>query len=120
MFLAAAGFAAALNQADAVAGAAPIAELSSRICSAPTPPQTIRPTLPPIPKLPSCVNEAKGTHTCRKGELDRYNASMKVRNRAMDEFIGAVNGYTGLLNQYTLAANEYARCEISEIRKADE
>ncbi|WP_426011384.1 hypothetical protein [Caulobacter sp. DWR2-3-1b2] len=120
MFLAAVGFAAALNQADAVAGAAPIAKLSSRICSAPTPPQTIRPTLPPIPKLPSCVNVAKGTHTCRKGELDRYNASMKVRNRAMDEFIGAVNGYTGLLNQYTLAANEYARCEISEIRKADE
>ncbi|WP_426043953.1 hypothetical protein [Caulobacter sp. DWR3-1-2] len=120
MFLAAVGFAAALNQADAVAGAAPIAKLSSRICSAPTPPQTIRPTLPPIPKLPSCVNEAKGTHTCRKGELDRYNASMKARNRAMDEFIGAVNGYTGLLNQYTLAANEYARCEISEIRKADE
>lgn len=88
-------------------------------CTVPLPPPSIRPTLPPKPNLPSCVNEAKGTHTCRHGELDRYNTAMRQRNEAMDRFISATNAYTGLLNQYTLAANEYAHCELREIRKAE-
>jgi hypothetical protein len=89
------------------------------VCVAPLPPPSVRPTLPPVPKLPSCVNEAKGTHTCRRGELDRYNAAMRQRNDGMDRFIAATNAYTGLLNEYTLAANEYARCELREIRRAE-
>ena len=119
MFLAVAWLAVALSQAD-TAAATPVVTLSSRVCVAPMPPASIRPTLSPVPKLPACVNEAKGTHTCRKGEIERYNAAMKARNQAMDAFIGETNGYVALLNQYTLAANEYVRCELREIRKAED
>jgi hypothetical protein len=118
MLLAAAWLMFASGQAEA-AETSILKPPTSLVCVAPLPPPSVRPSLPPIPKLPSCVNEAKGTHTCRHGELDRYNTAMRQRNDAMDRFISATNAYTQLLNQYTFAASEYARCELREIRKAD-
>jgi hypothetical protein len=117
MFFVVAWFAVSLSQAEAAAAPPPPKPAA---CVVPTPPVSIRPTLPPVPKLPGCVNQARGTHTCRKGEIDRYNAAMKARNNAMEDFISAANAYSVLLNQYTLAANDYARCELREVRKAED
>ena len=90
MLLAAAWLMFASGQAEA-AETSILKPPTSLVCVAPLPPPSVRPTLPPIPKLPPCVNEAKGTHTCRHGELDRYNTAMRQRNDAMDRFISATN-----------------------------
>lgn len=100
-----------LSAALLTAGAAVAQEAPATTCAVATPPTVERPVKPTRPPLPSCVNEARGTHTCRGNVLRDYEASMTRYQGEFNAYVDAVNAYLGKLEGYTREAVAYAECE---------
>lgn len=88
--------------------AAPLAPIQCPAAAAPVIERPVKPTRPP---LPSCVNEARGTHTCRANILRDYEAAMTRYEGEFDAYVATVNAYLGRLEAYTREAVAYAECE---------
>lgn len=80
-------------------------------CTVPTPPVVERPVKPSRPSIPSCVNEARGTHTCRRSVIAEYEAEMEGYGARFNTYIEQVNAYIAKLNGYSVQAVAYAECE---------
>lgn len=74
-------------------------------------PEVERPVKPTRPPVPGCVNEARGTHTCRNNALNAYQASLRDYEEAFTAYVSAVNAYISRLDDYTQEAVRYAECE---------
>jgi hypothetical protein len=85
----------------AAAPACPVAEI----------PAIERPAKPSRPPVPSCVNEARGTHTCNNRALNAYEAANREYQQAFNVYIAQVNSYMQKLQAYTRQATTYAECE---------
>lgn len=83
----------------------------ARACTIPTPPVVERPAKPSRPPIPSCVNEARGTHTCRRAVVADYEAAMERYGAQFNAYIEEVNAYIAKLNGYSVQAVAYAECE---------
>lgn len=86
-------------------------EAPATTCAIATAPVVERPVKPTRPPLPTCVNEARGTHTCRGNVLRDYEASMTRYQGEFNAYVDAVNAYLGKLETYTRDAVAYAECE---------
>lgn len=106
-----AGLSAVLLLAGAAAAqeAAPVVEAVG--CPTPTVPAIERPVKPTRPPVPSCVNQARGTHTCRNNVLRDYEASMTRYEGEFNAYVASVNAYLRKLETYTRDAVGYADCE---------
>ena len=111
MFKTFAGLSAALLLTGAAVAqeVAPAVEASA--CPIATPPAVERPVKPTRPPLPSCVNEARGTHTCRGNVLRDYQTSMNGYEGRFNAYVDSVNNYARKLEAYTRQAVDYAECE---------
>ena len=106
---------ASLSAALLLTGAAVAQDVAPAVqttaCSAATPPEVVRPIKPTRPPLPRCVNEERGTHTCRGNVLRDYEASMTRYEGVFNAYVDSVNGYLRRLETYTRDAVTYAECE---------
>lgn len=100
-----------LSVAFLVAGAAVAQEAAPAVCTAPTPPAVERPVKPSRPPVPGCVNEARGTHTCRNNVLREYEAAMIRYQGQFSTHVDQINAYLRRLETYTRDAVDYAECE---------
>lgn len=96
---------------SAVAVAQEAEPAASISCPTAVAPVIERPTKPTRPPLPSCVNEARGTHTCRGAVLRDYEAAMTRYEGQFNAYVSSVNGYLAKLEPYTREAVAYAECE---------
>lgn len=80
-------------------------------CPAPDLPAIERPVKPDRPALPSCINEARGTHTCNNRVLNAYEAANREYQAAFNIYVAQVNSYIQKLQSYTRQAVTYAECE---------
>lgn len=80
-------------------------------CTVPTPPPVERPVKPSRPAVPSCVNEARSTHTCRRNVIAEYEASLERYSGLFNTYVEEVNAYIAKLNGYTVQAVAYTECE---------
>jgi len=87
------------------------ASVEAATCTLPTPPAIERPVKPSRPPVPSCVNEARGTHTCRRNVITEYEASLERYGVQFNAYVESVNGYIARLNGYSVQALAYAECE---------
>ena len=58
---------------------------------------------PEKPKLPYCVDEYSGTHTCQGWEIDMYSSNVRKYNKEVEQFIANLGNYVD-------EAIEYAQC----------
>ena len=87
--------------------AAPVAAA----CPVPDFPAVERPTKPVRPAVPSCVNEARGTHNCGNRALNAYEVANREYQQAFNAYVAQVNSYLQKLQAYTRQAVTYAECE---------
>jgi hypothetical protein len=80
-------------------------------CPLPDFPAVERPSKPDRPALPSCINEARGTHTCNNRVLNAYEAANRDYQAAFNVYVAQVNSYLQKLQSYTRQAVAYAECE---------
>lgn len=91
----------AAAQEAAAVSACPVAEM----------PAVVRLTKPTRPAVPSCVNEARGTHTCNNRVLNAYETANREYQQAFNAYVAQVNSYLQKLEAYTRQAVAYAECE---------
>lgn len=89
--------------------AAPGASVSP--CPLPRMPEPQRPVKPTRPAVPSCVDEARGRHTCANRVIRDYETRLATYSTAFDAYVDEVNAYIGLLNGYMNEVNAYTTCE---------
>ncbi len=85
------------------------------VCASPPPPppQSLRPADPgPKPVLPPCISPQGRTSTCRRGEVDHYNAEIQAYNSRVEASNQAARRYVDALNNWTEMVGRYAHCEI--------
>jgi hypothetical protein len=63
------------------------------------------------PAVPSCVNEARGTHNCGNRALNAYEVANREYQQAFNAYVAQVNSYLQKLQAYTRQAVTYAECE---------
>jgi len=80
-------------------------------CPVPQPPAVERPAKPERPPVPSCVNEARGTHTCNNRALNAYQQASTAYQQAFTAYVNQVNDYIQKLEAYTRQSVAYAECE---------
>ncbi|MFP5296099.1 MAG: hypothetical protein ACLGG3_02095 [Alphaproteobacteria bacterium] len=80
-------------------------------CPAPQPPPVERPVKPERPPTPSCVNEARGTHTCNNRTLNAYQQASTAYQQSFTAYVAQVNAYLQRLEAYTRESVAYAECE---------
>lgn len=80
-------------------------------CPVPELPTVERPTKPERPALPSCVNEARGTHNCNNRVLNAYETANREYQASFTAYVAQVNSYIQKLQVYTREAVAYAECE---------
>lgn len=80
-------------------------------CPVPAVPSVERPVKPERPAVPSCVNEARGTHTCNNRTLNAYQQAGTAYQQAFNAYVAQVNAYLQKLEAYTRQAVTYAECE---------
>jgi hypothetical protein len=102
---------AGLSAAFLLAGGAVAQEVAPVVCPAVSPPTVERPVKPTRPPVPSCVNEARGTHNCRNNVLRDYEAAMTRYQAEFSAHVAELNAYMRKLENYTRDAIAYAECE---------
>ena len=80
-------------------------------CPVPEFPAVERPTKPSRPPVPSCVNEARGTHNCNNRVLNAYEGANREYQQAFSAYVAQVNSYLQKLQTYTRQVVNYAECE---------
>ncbi|MGV8930159.1 MAG: hypothetical protein ACOH1E_10420 [Brevundimonas sp.] len=80
-------------------------------CPVPEIPAVERPVKPVRPAVPSCVNEARGTHTCNTRALNAFEAANREYQQAFNAYVAQVNSYLQKLQAYTRLAITYSECE---------
>lgn len=80
-------------------------------CPVPQPPAVERPVKPERPPVPSCVNEARGTHTCNNRTLNAYQQASTAYQQSFTAYVAQVNAYLQKLEAYTRQSVTYAECE---------
>jgi hypothetical protein len=80
-------------------------------CPVPEIPVVERPTKPDRPAIPSCVNEARGTHNCNNRVLNAYEAANRDYQQAFTAYVAQVNSYLQKVQAYVRQAIAYAECE---------
>ncbi|HZZ34430.1 MAG TPA: hypothetical protein VFE03_01800 [Caulobacteraceae bacterium] len=99
-------------------GAAAAEPEAPTLCPLPLSPpaESLRPHLVGSrPAPPPCVNVQKHTHTCRHGELVRYNAAMDSFNAQIDGWNERARIYVDALNHWTQSVTNYSRCELDAL-----
>ena len=91
----------AAAQEAAAVSACPVAQM----------PTVERPVKPTRPAIPSCVNEARGTHTCNNRVLNAYEVANREYQQAFSAYVAQVNSYLQKLEAYTRQSIAYAECE---------
>ena len=75
-------------------------------------PNCILPSAPnkkPIkPKIPNCINQSLGTHSCGEKEIQNYYDTI-------DDFNLSIENYANKLETYLEKANKYVNCEIKKL-----
>ena len=75
-------------------------------------PNCIVPSAPnkkPIkPKIPNCINQSLGTHSCGEKEIQNYYDTI-------DSFNLSIENYANKLETYLEKANKYVNCEIKKL-----
>ena len=83
-------------------------------CTLPEPPPaTARPTKPPPPAKPACL-DAKGG--CPGWEAYSYNDAVKAYNEKVAAFRPLAEAYVKALNAYVKASSDYAQCEVKTLQ----
>ena len=83
-------------------------------CTLPEPPPaTARPTKPPLPVKPACL-DAKGG--CPGWEAYSYNDAIKAYNEQAATFRPLAEAYVKALNAYVKASSDYAQCEVKTLQ----
>ncbi|MCJ2034395.1 hypothetical protein [Methylobacterium sp. J-068] len=83
-------------------------------CTVPEPPPaTARPTKPPLPAKPACL-DAKGG--CPGWEAYSYNDAIKAYNAEAGAFRPLAEAYVKALNAYVKASSDYAQCEVKALQ----
>lgn len=77
------------------------------------PAATARPTKPPLPTKPACL-DAKGG--CPGWEAYSYNDAIKAYNTQVAAFRPLAEGYIKALNAYVKASSDYAQCEVKALQ----
>jgi hypothetical protein len=100
----------------AAAGGASAADL----CRLPGPPpdQSLRPTLPPKPVEPSCIDPTTRASTCSAVEIKTFNAAVTVYNGKLAKFGIDAHAYVDALNRWQRSADEYSKCEVDLLNHA--
>ncbi|KQP31149.1 hypothetical protein ASF49_11285 [Methylobacterium sp. Leaf104] len=83
-------------------------------CTLPEPPPAAsRPTKPPLPAKPACL-DAKGG--CPGWEAYSYNDAIKAYNEKAAAFRPLAETYVKALNAYVKASSDYAQCEVKTLQ----
>lgn len=72
-----------------------------------------RPTKPPLPAKPACL-DAKGG--CPGWEAYSYNDAIKAYNAQAAAFRPLAEAYVKALNAYVKASSDYAQCEVKALQ----
>lgn len=80
-------------------------------CPIPEAPAVERPTKPERPAIPSCVNEARGTHNCNNRVLNAFEAANREYQQAFTVYVAQVNSYLQKLQAFTRGVIAYSECE---------
>jgi hypothetical protein len=83
-------------------------------CTLPEPPPaTARPTKPPLPAKPACLDVKGG---CPGWEAYSYNDAIKAYNEKAAAFRPLAEAYVKALNAYVKASSDYAQCEVKTLQ----
>jgi hypothetical protein len=83
-------------------------------CARPEPPPvSLRPTKPPLPAKPACLDAKDG---CPGWEAYSYNDAIKAYNAQAQAFRTLAEAYVKALNAYVKASADYAQCEVKALQ----